>query len=102
MGPDHYHSVGKDSGVDPPDGFEALKVGDKINAEITGKVTGITQADGSSSIDIEMDEVELESAAEEAKEEKKNLRKGKQSVKRWKRSARKRHKPLRGHGDEFG
>jgi len=62
---------GKDSGVDEPDGFEALKVGDKVNVELTGKITAISKSDGSSSIDLEMAEVELESASEEAKEEKK-------------------------------
>jgi hypothetical protein len=60
---------GKESGIDPPDGFEDLKVGDEVNVEITGKVTNIQHGEGSSSLDIEMSEVELESGAEEAKEE---------------------------------
>ena len=62
---------GKDSGVDEPDGFKDLQVGDKVSIELTGKITGITKNDGSSSFDLEMSEVELESASEEAKEEKK-------------------------------
>ena len=62
---------GKESGVDPPDGFEELKVGDKVNVEITGKVTNIQHGEGSSSLEVQMEEVELESAAEENKEEKK-------------------------------
>lgn len=68
---------GKESGVDPPDGFENLKVGSKVNAEITGKITAINHSEGSSSMEIQMDEVELESVSEEGKEEKKEPPEGK-------------------------
>jgi hypothetical protein len=62
---------GADSGIDPPDGFKDLQIGDEVNVEITGKITQLSQSDGSSSFEVEMKEVELETPEVEAAEEEK-------------------------------
>lgn len=49
-----------EGGVQPPEGFKDLSIGDEVTVLVTGKVKNLSQSEGASSFALQMEKVELQ------------------------------------------
>jgi hypothetical protein len=49
-----------DGGLQPPEGFKDLSIGDEVRVLVTGKVKNLSQNEETSSFSLQMEKIELE------------------------------------------